>query len=802
MNTYFGNYLGLCISNSDPEQRGRVQVLIPHIMPALYKNWNETEEDKFITCLGDNLPEALNAEQIERLRKILPWAEGAMPILGPCAPGRLLGSSYDLSPTASGGGQSAPFDWIEDPNANLTGNFPTNGFGIVNLPFVENAVIPGSTYGREASKPENIRPFQNVVLHYPDSPGNQQSFDFYTRYVQTYDADRGGTFGYSFIINTDGTIRQTAPLTARTNHIKADDRRFTNSNSLGIALMGDPDKNPDPRQIDALKRLLAASGIRNIAGHGDIQGNKGSELVALSARLRQELGSGGGGSLFGSGTDRAVDRFADQSSGYMAWARPRDSTPHEKQPSYLANGASGDPIGGATSAPTTGSSGTSTGGAPAKVVSTFLSNGAVTLNVDGYDKAAYLAVQKDGRNTYQPDVAPIGTAGKRGKVPSQYPGIVVPLGGPFKTGQLFNVVVRDKESGQTFRVNNVVAHDYGPAGAFREISYGLYADLKRQGANWNATPGSLSRSDKFEIQYEVLDKVLGSEADVEAYVNNSLDVESLLGDDVQLVQTGNPHFGNGNAPPGGRDVNDVVGGALGVPNPGAVLWCFFREGNPLFPVYFAASYGEKEWSSAYGQKGSQVPGSTHPSEDSPADSSGWNMNLAGGAGIYAQKDFNPDDPEQNRAQLMLYGEDGSHVWLGGKGYNEILSRGDHADIVEKNRFETVRMNKETWVNGINNMVIRGDNIKIVGNVCKEAIDAVEAIQKRIAEAYAPLINSGGGSGGGAAPSGSTGALTGGRPATAAERATVQAAGDRAAAAGATGVVAINTQTGKVEGRVA
>jgi len=45
MKQYFGNYLGLCVGNNDPEKRGRVQIFIPHIMPALFKDWNEAQED-------------------------------------------------------------------------------------------------------------------------------------------------------------------------------------------------------------------------------------------------------------------------------------------------------------------------------------------------------------------------------------------------------------------------------------------------------------------------------------------------------------------------------------------------------------------------------------------------------------------------------------------------------------------------------------------------------------------------------------------------------------------------------------
>ena len=52
-------YLGICINNNDPEKRGRVQIFIPHIMPTLYKGWNEDKQDINISCVGDNLPDGL-----------------------------------------------------------------------------------------------------------------------------------------------------------------------------------------------------------------------------------------------------------------------------------------------------------------------------------------------------------------------------------------------------------------------------------------------------------------------------------------------------------------------------------------------------------------------------------------------------------------------------------------------------------------------------------------------------------------------------------------------------------------------
>lgn len=87
MKTYYGNYLGIVINNNDPEFRGRVQVFVPHIMPTLYENWNKKGEDITIKCVGDNIPQGLTSDMVEKLKKILPWSEAASPIIGQSAPG-------------------------------------------------------------------------------------------------------------------------------------------------------------------------------------------------------------------------------------------------------------------------------------------------------------------------------------------------------------------------------------------------------------------------------------------------------------------------------------------------------------------------------------------------------------------------------------------------------------------------------------------------------------------------------------------------------------------------------------------
>jgi hypothetical protein len=84
MKAYYGNYVGLVISggNEDPEYRGRTQVFIPHIMPTIYEGWNQAGVDRQISITGNNLEGGLTQKEIEHLKKVLPWAECATPVVG------------------------------------------------------------------------------------------------------------------------------------------------------------------------------------------------------------------------------------------------------------------------------------------------------------------------------------------------------------------------------------------------------------------------------------------------------------------------------------------------------------------------------------------------------------------------------------------------------------------------------------------------------------------------------------------------------------------------------------------------
>jgi len=87
MKRFDGHYVGIVVQNNDPAQRGRVKVFVPHVTPTVYNKWNEVKVDKQFNFIGQNLTSSLN-DVLEDLKKILPWADCAMPLFGGSSGGR------------------------------------------------------------------------------------------------------------------------------------------------------------------------------------------------------------------------------------------------------------------------------------------------------------------------------------------------------------------------------------------------------------------------------------------------------------------------------------------------------------------------------------------------------------------------------------------------------------------------------------------------------------------------------------------------------------------------------------------
>ena len=134
MKQYLSNYLGIVISNDVPEGRGRCQVYIPHVMPTINRNLLRTfgiQGETLISfnAVGSNIAGGLPATAIETLKKMLPWAEPALPLLGNVSPGHIMANGdYNqgaVGNTSTDPDKSALVPGNSGPVAQPTTNTPT-----------------------------------------------------------------------------------------------------------------------------------------------------------------------------------------------------------------------------------------------------------------------------------------------------------------------------------------------------------------------------------------------------------------------------------------------------------------------------------------------------------------------------------------------------------------------------------------------------------------------------------------------------------------------------------------------------
>jgi uncharacterized protein involved in type VI secretion and phage assembly len=167
-------------------------------------------------------------------------------------------------------------------------------------------------------------------------------------------------------------------------------------------------------------------------------------------------------------------------------------------------------------------------------------------------------------------------------------------------------------------------------------------------------------------------------------------------------------------------------GLFAFPNVGAMVWVFFREGNPLYPVYFAASYSSSEWQSAYRGSSLNASGTNtgNPSKDEIANSTNLNFNSAGG--IESTEVINVADPSKTKKVLMIHGPDGSNRVFT-PGYVQDYARGSKRDQIDSNSFRIVGGYEEKWVEADSSYNVRGNNIIKIGKFDQEALDAMQAL---------------------------------------------------------------------------
>jgi len=773
MKEYNSMYLGICINNDDPEKRGRVQVFIPHIMPALYDNWNETAQDINLTCVGDNLPSALTSDQIAKLVQILPWAESASPICGTSAPGNVvssIGSAIAAGAKAVGNAVSSLL-YDQSPVSSPNPITPTNNADLF----------------AKATKYGGISPDE-----YSSNSSGSGKCGIGSRGVL------GALTGNSYFAQGIGAGGND---TAGSLALGGGNNYLTNSGQFQPPVAMDAGALSDPAKIPVGTTVCAQGGHK---GQGHIQVWTGSNWVSNFSQNPDSPSSVGGtnGVLASSGKvpysnftvyypkdtiapagSPPASPVADRTSmsGQPAAAAnvhsQSDPTQNNNQdeddpaqgnaadPTVENNAASGGDLSSSAKAALDQARGSSTltqvvNGSNANEISDDSNGNPYSMALEGGNGAGDTNTSLtdstgksiDAMNVPYIAVANKADIGKPFAVQINDGPPIVCIGADSSTSRGNGAVLGTNAAAgvNSYHGEISTAAMIAAGGGVVQGSSGLLKGTTlAPGATMSIAPITDGSIPSFSVKNpptpEQLQQYYGSQltADQKAQLQkltdnaaNKTGIAGTAGKQVGASSTALVNHPNPHGPPAIHNINNMAKGLFTYPAGGAMLWVFFREGNPLYPVYFAASYSKEEWASVY-RTGSDSqgykPGST---PDNPVTSVGTTLNMPGG-GFRSHYEINPNDPSQGQQSMMVYGDDGSNMFMG-KGYHQIFSKFDRRDQVEGDRWNTTLGFKEDWIQGDHNHVTMGDVYVKVGNVAQPAVDAVTRIQQIIKENQASL----------------------------------------------------------------
>lgn len=752
-------YIGLCINNNDPEERGRVQVFVPHIMPSLTESLSGGEDIE-ITCVGDNMLDGLNSQVLDRLKRILPWAEAASPILCGSAPGLVVRDEsgraiLNQSPVSEGTAYQAQSNTGE-PNQTEKDVFSKAkqyaGSGVLG-----DKVRAG--FGAEANG---------------ESLGSQR-------------ACARGTFAY---------------LGAMTNN-----RSFQQGSAFGDAL----DFTSNGKFFRSGSNPLTSSGLYNagqaIGGStsfkpqiGDVVA-RGEHIQTFNGRVwisdftQRGLGGSGNDGVLYRMNEKGLQAVKEASPGLFSQASiEQNAAPSQQQKAITTTDSSGRPAAAeagpqATKNPLENSQlpdSAAQGVTKGELFSNITTNGTAVNPLSFRDAAEQRILATNPQFLYNmpPEASELG---------------MYQVGTRLKDGTLVTKEIAARSVANTIAKMGALEsgyiladQDFKYGGSFGLLQYSVYHANLYYGkkAGINVTPELLKKDagihvDVFLGHMNSLSKnntplitklglkgmggIVGERTI--RLLNSSKDLtleQALVNDPVikdykRLTNIGGPNaqYTNSlesveqlsvstnlvmNPDKGGRtpivNTNNMPKGLFTYPAVGAMLWVFFREGNPLFPVYFAASYSKNEWAGAYGNSsptiGNSSPAIGNPGKENPpgvvTQSTVFNT---GAGGFKTEQVIDHNNIENNKTNFSIFGPGTNQIHLtDGGAYFYFRDYLRHQ--VEGPLYESVLGTHESWIQGDSNSVFLGARKIITGTLTKESIDAAQELQKLMNEIQAPL----------------------------------------------------------------
>jgi hypothetical protein len=690
MKQYYGNYLGIVISggDKDPDHRGRCQVFIPHIMPALYKDWNEAGNDIHIQILGTNLPNSFTLEQVDTLQAILPWAECAAPIIGAGPSARILPSG-EASQTLGNAGYPTDVPTGGPVLGDLNAITPTQGVGDTGVGwtvpgvndqngrpvvFTRSAAAAfaqmikdsgGIVKGSDIASTQRSEAKNKAVGGVPGSKhlrgtamdihGGSNNWirangAKYGWFANDYKGSHGGHFEFR------GTVSEFGPQTASLNTPTSTGAPQSQINSQGFGLT--PPASTSQDSFGPQGFSLAPPSVTPAGGASGLAGD-GSAGIATTARIEDEAKNNSGAGATSSST---------------------------------IAGATTNPGSGVTNNPSGSFGSTAFGNADIDEV-TADDQRKANAGVRGYE--GFDQRRGSGGNYYIPGVSVASRTLPVNTWVTLY-------------DQNGNLLTNSANPTGTYRVD-------GTGGPQTKNNIDFYAGSNKALMDELAVIGGGTNSGNIRVAAARPEDA----AKVAAAIQNQQDTQHPS---VRLGPDGNPiPFGSSFGP----DMNYQATGMFGYAREGQLVWCFFREGDPLFPVYFAACYGQAEWA---GIQQAASPGEGEEGFDAVT------FNGPGG-GFRSGQTFQDLNQSGLRSDMVfeVYSKMG-HNFRMGTDTVELNSLYNFRQQTEGDHHNITLQNRETRTLGDDNTVIGQDCFITVGNWDTTAQEAANELQRIVNEA--------------------------------------------------------------------
>jgi hypothetical protein len=168
-------------------------------------------------------------------------------------------------------------------------------------------------------------------------------------------------------------------------------------------------------------------------------------------------------------------------------------------------------------------------------------------------------------------------------------------------------------------------------------------------------------------------------------------------------------------------------GSFSIPNVGAHVWVFFREGNPQDPVFWATTFGQEEWKGIYDtlgedkDEGIDYPGTYE--NKSPADDDQYDHNTEQYRNKYVlnQKGGVIEIINSDNKEIMKFTHySGSFKEFNNHTTTELATHNDQKLVLE-DQYLTVRGYQNLYVEHDVDSIIRGDSYRKIGNMKEEYI---------------------------------------------------------------------------------